>query len=344
MMVIADAVLNHCDKGDAEETNPISGNKAFTLFNPASGKFKRNWTNFHPCEYDSADTGAFYGDLEGYFLPDLCHDNPYTYLEVMNYVRWLRDKNNGIGYDAFRYDAVKYFDSWIVQSIQEWQKTFGIVEYWDGNKNAIKEYLDYIKWSASAFDFPLFYTLREMCNNYSFDMRQIWGNGLVFNYPMNSVSFVSNHDVERTQPIITDKLMAYAYTLTHEGAASIFWQDFYNFGLALSGTPNGIEKLCQVNKNYAGGTTNLLYVDQNLYIAQRNGWESKPGLIVAINNNSSAWQGTWVQTKWQNRKMVCSAWWGHEMGKPMDKWTNGGGWGEFYAPPRGYAVYIPEAV
>ena len=344
MTVIADAVLNHCDKGDAEETNPISGMKAFTKFTPLSGKFLRDWTYFHPCEYELTDDGAFYGNTEGYYLPDLCHDNPYTYLELINYIRWLRDRNSGIGYDGFRYDAVKYFDSWIVQSIQEWQKTFGVVEYWDGDKNAIKGYLDYIKWSVSAFDFPLFYTLRDMCNNPNFNMLNLWGNGLVYDIPMNSVTFCENHDTDRSQPIVTDKMMAYAHILTHEGVQCIYWRDYYNYGLALPGTPNGIEKLCQVNKKYAGGSTSLLYTDQNLYIAQRNGWGNQPGLIVLINNSISAWRGTWVQTKWSNKKMICSAWQGRDLSQPMDKWTNGAGWGEFWAPPRGYAVYVPESI
>lgn len=62
-------------------------------------------------------------------------------MEVMEFIRYLKDGQAGIGFDGFRYDAVKYYDSWIVQSIQEWQKCFGVVEYWDGNRDAIKAYL-----------------------------------------------------------------------------------------------------------------------------------------------------------------------------------------------------------
>ena len=183
-----------------------------------------------------------------------------------------------------------------------------------------------------------------MCNNSNYDMRRIWGNGLIFDIPMHSVTFCDNHDTDRSQPIITDKMMAYAFILTHEGVPCIYWRDYYNYGLALSGTHNGIEYLCKVNKKYAGGTTNHLYSDQNLYIAQRNGWGNQPGLIVVINNSYSSWRGTWAQTKWQNKNIKCDAWWGHDMNKPSDKWTNGGGWGEFWAPPRGFAVYVPDTI
>jgi glycosidase len=74
----------------------------------------------------------------------------------MEYIRYLKDRVEGIGYDGFRYDAVKYYDSWIVQSIQEWQKCFGVAEFWDGDKNKIKAYLDYVNGHVPPLTFPSF--------------------------------------------------------------------------------------------------------------------------------------------------------------------------------------------
>ncbi len=341
MTVLADAVLNHCDLGDAKEFNPLTGKELKTKYTPKSGKFARDWSNFHPCEYSSADAGAFYGDLEGYDLPDLCHDNPYTYLGVMEYIRYLKDRQTGLGYDGFRYDAVKYYDSWIVQSIQEWQKCFGVVEYWDGNKETIKEYFDKVRWSCAAFDFPLFYALREMCDNPGYDLRRLWGSGLMFDVPMHAVTFCDNHDTDRSQPIVTDKLLAYAFILTHEGVPCIFWKDYYNYGLALSGSTNGIDQLCRVHRDYAGGATSLLYSNDRLYIAQRSGYQGQKGLVVVINTDPEGWRGAWVRTQWPNTPLACVAWWGHDLNQPADKRADGGGWAEVYAPPRGYAVYVP---
>ncbi len=342
MTVIADAVLNHCDLGDELELNPLTGREMKSKYTPKSKKFTRDWTNFHPCEYSSADAGAFYGDLEGYDLPDLCHDNPYTYLGVMEYIRFLKDRQQGIGYDGFRYDAVKYFDSWIVQSIQEWQKCFGVVEYWDGSKEAIKKYLDYIRWSCSAFDFPLFYALRAMCDDPGYDLRRLWGSGLLFEAPHRSVTFCDNHDTDRSQPIVNDKLLAYAFILTHEGVPCIFWRDYFTYGLSLAGTPHGLDALCRLHRDHAGGATSLLHADSSLYIAQRDGFGAQQGLVVVLNTDPDSWRGAWVQTRWPHRKLTPAAWWGRDLARPMDKQTDGGGWAELYAPPRGYAVYVPN--
>jgi alpha-amylase len=259
----------------------------------------------------------------------------------MEYIRWLKDRQAGIGYDGFRYDAVKYYDSWIVQSIQEWQKCFGVVEYWDGDKGAVKGYLDYVRWSCSAFDFPLFYALREMCNNPSYDMRGLWGSGLNCDVPMHSVSFCDNHDTDRSQPIVTDKLLAYAYILTHEGVPCIFWKDYYNYGLALPDSAGGIARLCRIHRDYAGGGTTLLYGDERLYIAQRDGYQNQKGLVVVINTDPASWRGVWVRTQWPNTPLSCAAWWGHDQHKPYDQRADGGGWVPLYAAPRGYAVYVP---
>jgi alpha-amylase len=259
----------------------------------------------------------------------------------MEYIRYLKDRAGGIGYDGFRYDAVKYYDAWIVQSIQEWQKCFGVVEYWDVNKDTIKGYLEYVRWSCSAFDFPLFYALREMCNNPQYDLRGLPGSGLIHDIPFHAVSFCDNHDTDRSQPIVTDKLLAYAYILTHEGVPCIFWKDYFNYGLGMPGTANGIARLCEIHRDHAGGGTALLYIDVKLYIAQRTGYGAQRGLVVVINTDTNGWRGNWVQSQWPHAELSCLAWWGRDMHQPNPQHTDGGGWAQLYAPPRGYAVYVP---
>jgi alpha-amylase len=87
-----------------------------------------------------------------------------------------------------------------------------------------------------------------------------------------------NHDTDRSQPIVIDKLLAYAYILTHEGVPCIFWKDYYNGGLALANSANGIDKLCQIHRDFAGDGTSLLHSDNRLYFAQRHGYGEQTGL------------------------------------------------------------------
>ncbi len=52
--------------------------------------------------------------------------------------------------------------------------------------------------------------------------------------PAQAVTFVDNHDTIRDpgNAINNDKLLAYSFILTHEGYPSVFWMDWYTFGLA----------------------------------------------------------------------------------------------------------------
>ncbi len=99
-----------------------------------------------------------------------------------------------------------------------------------------------------------------------------------------------------------------------------------------------------MHEQNAGGTTTILYADDNVYIMQRNGTPTQTGLIFVLNNFGNAWSGKWVKTKWKNVKFKAVTWGSHQnnVEAPIEKWTQPDGRGEFYAPPRGYAVYIPQ--
>lgn len=342
--IYADLVINHNSGGDLQ-VNPIDHVSRWTLFNPGSGKFPRNWECFHPSPYETTDGMAF-GDM-----PDLCHRNPGVYSGMLEYGRWLIED---IGVDGFRYDFVKGYGPWMVRAIQELRglkgeagfSPFGVGECWDSDRT-IDDWLSEVNtWNdnpISAFDFPLRWRLQALCMTYGFSLNTlVAGDTLVTDRLANlAVTFVENHDVARSSPIITDKLLAYSYILTHEGYPCVFWQDYYNYSLAGIGTLLGIDALVAVHEKYAGGTTTILHVDDNLYIMQRNGWNGQSGLIYVLNNLGD-WNGTWVQTQWANQSFVVAAWWGgNNIDPPQDKQTNASAQGDFWAPARGYAVYVP---
>ena len=158
--------------------------------------------------------------------------------------------------------------------------------------------------------------------------------------PEQAVTFVDNHDTIRDpgSAINNDKLLAYSFILTHEGYPSVFWMDWYNYGLAKTGTPNGIAALVQAHEQCAGGGTSVLYVDDDLYVMQRSGLGSQDGLIYVLNNRGDGWNGTSVATQWQNSDLEPVAWGGHDESQP-DRNIPIPMAAPLWAAPRGWAVY-----
>src|SRR5262249_6584218 len=139
-----------------------------------------------------------------------------------------------------------------------------------------------------------------------------------------------------------DKLLAYSFILTHEGYPCIFWMDWYTYDLAKSGTANGIAALVTAHERNAGGTTNVLHADDDLYIMQRSGAGAQPGLLYVLNNRGDGWNGPPVQTQWRATRFEPIAYGGNDVNRPDGKTTSGDGHADFWAAPRGWAVYTPQ--
>ncbi|MDZ7263456.1 MAG: alpha-amylase family glycosyl hydrolase [candidate division KSB1 bacterium] len=347
LTVIADMVINHNNGADATEINPITGQTRWTLFRPKSGRFPRNWECFHPNCYESWDESAF-GEM-----PDLSHRNPYVFGEIIKLARWLIEE---IGFDGFRYDFVKGYGAHTVTAIQEYRylrdgkpfQPYGVAEHWD-TTHAIERWLDITNFSnqnpVDAFDFPLRELLKAMCDQYGFSLRQlVTSQTLLQDHPSLAVTFVENHDLrDEGREIINDKLLAYSFILTHEGYPCVFWKDYFNYGLALPDTANGIDALMNVHHRFAGGRTEVLWVDDNFYIMQRTGYEHQPGLIYVLNNRGDGWRGEWVTCQWRNTDLVPVAWWSRsDLHSPSRLRAEADGRIQCWAPPRGFAVFAPN--
>ncbi|MCC7154646.1 MAG: DUF1939 domain-containing protein [Bryobacterales bacterium] len=352
MSLYADLVLNHNNGADEMELNPLTGKQWWYRFKPLSGRFERDWACFHPSSFETFDEMEFAG------MPDLCHRNPAVYAALVDHAHWLVEE---IGFDGFRFDFVKGFNAWIIRAILEYRyskpgrpflyKPFGVGENWD-SEQAIERWLDTESEMSdnpvSAFDFPLRYTLQGLCDSPDFDLRRLNGAGLAARRPARAVTFVDNHDLLRLNDpdhtgIIHDKMMAYAYILTHEGYPCVFWMDWFNFGLARPGQPTGIAALSSLHEQFAGGSSRVLYASSDLYIMQRSGFGAQPGLVIVINNRRDRWTGTAVTTRWPNITLTPQAWCSAiDTGTPSPKRTDADGRADLWAPPRGYAVYVPQ--
>lgn len=348
LTLLADMVINHNSGADEPEVNPLTGQTRWTRFRPASGRFPRDWECFHPNPYERWDEDVF-GDM-----PDLSHRNPYVFGELLKLARWLIEE---VGFDGFRYDFVKGYGAGTVTSIQEYRylrdgrpfTPYGVAEHWSGAE-AIEAWVERTNFSrlnpVDAFDFPLREVLKALCDQYGFNLRTLeTADTVLRHHPETAVTFVENHDLRADgRPIVNDKLLAYSYILTHEGYPCVFWPDYFRDGLGLAGTPNGIAALVQAHERFAGGGTRPLWLDDDFYVMERTGHGDQPGLVYALNNRGDHWSGARVTTGRGRTSFRPVAWWsGVDLGRPADQVTDADGRAQFWAPPRGYVVYAPDA-
>jgi len=344
LQLVADIVVNHNNGADGQEVNPIDGQLRWTRFTPASGRFPRNVDCFHPSRYETRDNETF-GDM-----PDLVHRNPRVLGDIMDMTRWLIEE---IGFDGFRYDFVKGYGTWMITAIQEYRymragmliRPFGVGENWDSERtidNWVNEVNAWTDNPVNAFDFPQHYMLKALCDGFGFDLRSLMSwDTFARTQPTRAVTFVENHDLrDGDAPIVNDKLLAYAYILTHEGYPCVFWKDYFNYGLALPHTANGIDTLVLVHERLAGGPTDVLYVDRDLYVMQRRGYQENPGLVFVLNNRGDQWNGAWVTCQYAGARLRPWAWWSaSDRSTPSDQPVAADGRVQVWAPPRGYCVY-----
>ncbi len=313
--VFADMVLNH-NSGGQLESNIFTGGQTWTDFSGvASGKFQRSQYDFHPNLIHNNDSGAFGG------YPDLCHDNAYVQ-------DWLWNRSDGVGkyyknvmkFDGWRFDYVKGFSPWVINSWNNNVGGFSVGELWDSNVNLLESWANNA--NSAVFDFACYYKMHDAFdsnNLYKLKDDMMWKRN-----PYKAVTFVSNHDTN----VIYKKMLAYAYILTHEGYPTIFYKD-YEVWLNKASLNN----LIWIHNQKATGTTSILYTDTDEYIARRNGHNGQPGLIVYL-NNSNYWKERWVPSKWYGVQIKDFT--GHSGWLP---YTQGNGWVKIQCPPNSYSIW-----
>lgn len=315
MQVYADIVLNH-NSGGQSEFNQYTNSYTWTDFSGvASGMFPRTQHDFHPNSYRNSDEGIFGG------FPDLSHDVPY----VQDWL-WGRSDavgkyyKNVMGFDGWRFDFVKGFSPSVVNSWNSAVGGFSVGELWDAN-------VDYLNWWANAanssvFDFAAYYKMDDAFDGNN--LTKLNDDMMWKRNPFKAVTFVANHDTDQ----IWNKMLAYAYILTHEGYPCIFYRDYEEWL-----NKERLNNLIWIHNNKATGNTSILYSDNDEYVARRNGYNGNPGLIVYI-NNADYWQERWVPTNWNNTQIKDFT--GHSGWFPT---TQGNGWVKIQVPPKSYIVW-----
>src|SRR6185369_16354508 len=170
---------------------------------------------------------------------------------------------------------------------------FAVGEFFDGNSDLLRGWIGDTGRRAAAFDFPLRFALARMCNQSGgFDMGGTLDHaGLAGVDPLMAVTFVENHDTDtrpELQPVIANKMLAYAYILTAEGYPCVFYKD-YSTDDGCYGLKPHIDNLIWVHEKLAAGPTVQRWKEVGLYVFERQGG---PHLLVGMNKDD--WQARTV--------------------------------------------------
>jgi hypothetical protein len=211
--------------------------------------------------------------------------------------------------------------------VETFVSTFGV-----GSKDA----------NLAIFDFNLRYALRDMANDGSggYNMANLSSSGLKFN-PAGGldgddiVTFVENHDVDRIgwqtvpcpggdvqiggtclqlftdgghDPVFSDKHMAYAYIMAAEGRPSVFYKDWYQYGLAeeikwMMGlrsamATGGSVPLISLNAYFTAGAADDMFV-----MTRAGSGGAQDGLVFTLNDNPSIENSGFFDTPYANLEM-----------------------------------------
>lgn len=216
---IADVVANH-----RNGTNDWS-----TFTNPAWGchticstdEVNRNWLATRgPRACGNPDTGD---DFDG------GRDLDHTHLDTRNGIKEFLEKLKEQGFVGWRWDMTKGFSpSYVAEYIGASRPYFSVGEFWDGNANTLRNWVDNAGRSSATFDFAQYYAMdRAFKNNTWHELgsgTNMAGLAGVFGYAEYAVTFVDNHDtfVHGSAQLGDNVMKAYAYILTHPGIPSVF--------------------------------------------------------------------------------------------------------------------------
>ena len=307
---------------------PVGGGNEFFYANSAVNP--ENTFDF----FSESQLSGFHSMYKNSFGYDIAlHDGNGNNLpmgdSLMIWGDWITRELNA---DGYRFDFVKgvhpkYFTTFLNYGAMNGK--FHVHELYDGSLDRLQTYLGQLSGTnrpATVFDFNMRFAYKAMSDGGDFYNIRTWENSGLFNrFGVNweqIVTFVENHDFDRLnyqgrntftdgshQPIIGRKDLAYAHMLTHPGYATVWWRDYFYYGMR-----DKINRLMQIRNSFSSGGLRILTKDGNpafanpddanhVYIAERTGSGGSTGLIVGINKHSSNNIAVWVNTQWPNRRL-----------------------------------------
>lgn len=257
---------------------------------PGIGRFPKNPSNFLPQVPRDPDLGGPPAD-DFPFARELAPINAtpkdYVFNNLIDACDWLTRSVDAQGY---RLDDVKGLSTDFLLPFlnrKAMAGKFAVGEFFDGNRLLVNQWIfnpKGMQGRPNAFDFPLKFLLTSMCNNPGrFNMADLDHAGLTGISPLNSVTFVENHDtdLQNSQKIVTNKPLGYAYILTSEGYPTVFYKD-YSTDPGCYGLKPQIDNLIWIHEVLANGPTEQRWKDFDVFAYERTG---SSRLLVALNND-----------------------------------------------------------
>lgn len=309
--VYADLVINHMANESRPDRHTFPGEAELKRYQDESTLYEENrlygdlseglfspWDFNHageidPHEWSDRDSVQFQ-NLSG--LPDL-KDSDWVRQQQYEMVKALAE----MGFDGFRIDAIKHITESMIDNLadrEEFRDRFWFGEVLTGSDHDEAVFLaPFLRetW-ISAYDFPLFQTIREAFG-FGGSLRALvnplhYGNALPWN---RAVTFVVNHDIPHNNGFRSwlldpqDEHLAYAYLLGRDGGVPLIysdrneshhpedrdrWLDAYK--------RTNIVSMIQFHNAVHGESMHILYETDILLIFRRGAKG-----IVAINKSSS---------------------------------------------------------
>ena len=174
-------------------------------------------------------------------MRDLDHTSANVQNNVKAYLKFLL---SDLGYTGFRYDMTKGYAAYYTGMYNATvNPTYSVGEYWDGNVNVLKTWLEDTKRyngtiQSATFDFAIRYSVRDAVN--ATNQWQNLGKGGLCNtnsgaYARYAVTFVENHDTENRgpgaegDPIKQNIAAANAFIIAMPGTPCVFYKHWKEY-------------------------------------------------------------------------------------------------------------------
>ncbi|CAJ1939920.1 unnamed protein product [Sphenostylis stenocarpa] len=179
--------------------------------------------------------------------PNIDHSQEFVRKDLKEWLLWLREE---IGYDGWRLDFVRgFWGGYVKDYLEASEPYFAVGEYWDSlsytygemdhnqdaHRQRIVDWINATGGTAGAFDVTtkgILHSALERCEYWRLSDQKGKPPGVLGWWPSRAVTFIENHDTGSTQGHWRfpsgKEMQGYAYTLTHPGTPSVFFDHLFS--------------------------------------------------------------------------------------------------------------------